>query len=135
VKAGFAMSSLANSILLFQTFLRKSSKDLNGELLARAATIAEAEWSEARIVADGKHLAVNDAVGCAKATIVDRGFPPILHIERSSLEGASSKSHLVAFRIVYFMARRRVVVAIRLKLSGSFHCTGSKLVVSCGVTI
>lgn len=38
------MSSLENSILLFQTFLRKSLEHLNRELFSGATAIAETEW-------------------------------------------------------------------------------------------
>ena len=53
-------------------------EDLDRQLLAGAAAIAEAERREARIVANRQRLAVDDAIDGAEAAIVDRGLAAVL---------------------------------------------------------
>src|SRR5260370_18922945 len=56
-------------------------ENLYRELLGGAATISETKWRKAGIVADGQRLAIDDAIGGAKATIVQHGFPAVLDPE------------------------------------------------------
>ena len=50
---------------------------LDGELLAWAAAIAEAEGCEAGVVADGQRFAVNDTESRAEAAVVDGGLAAV----------------------------------------------------------
>ena len=76
------MSSLWNSIPALPNFAQEILEDLDGELLAGTATIAEAERREARIVADGQRLAVDDAEHGAETAIVHSGLASVLDLER-----------------------------------------------------
>ena len=53
---------------------QKILEHLDGELLAWAAAIAEAEGCEAGMVADGQRFAVNDTESRAEAAVVDGGL-------------------------------------------------------------
>ena len=67
------------------------------------------------MVADGQSLAVDNAIGRAEATVMDRCVAAILYVEGCLLKRTPGEPHLIAFRIVNLMARRRVVVAIRIE--------------------
>ena len=88
---------------------------LDGELLAWAAAIAEAEGCEAGMVADGQRFAVNDTESRAEAAVVDGGLAAVFHLEGRALEGAAREANLVARVAVDIVAGRRVIVAIGIE--------------------
>ena len=86
-------------------------EDLDGELLARAAAIAESKWSEAGIVAHGHRLPTRNPIDGAKPAIVHRDFPPVFDLEFLPIEWAFREPDLLGLRLVDLVARRHGVVA------------------------
>ena len=88
-------------------FSQEILEDLDRELLAGTAAIAEAERRKARIVTDRQGLAVDDTKDGPKAAIVDSGFASVLDLEGVAVEGTFGKADLLALGFVYLLARRQ----------------------------
>ena len=70
------------------------------------------------MVADRKRFVVNNAVGCAETTIMDQRIATVLNFKRRSFERTSREAHLIAFRVVYVVACRCLVVSVRVESIG-----------------
>src|SRR4029077_3405277 len=110
--------------LVVPHFTQKVLENLDRELLAGAAPIAEAERGEPGIVADRQWLAVGYAEDSAEPAIGQARLSPIGDIECGNVKGASGKTDLLALGLVDLGARRHVVVAIGIELLRIAPVTG-----------
>src|SRR5260370_26807489 len=80
-------------------------ESVDRELLAGTATIPETEGRIASIVADRQRLAIDDSINRAKATILQRGFSPILAVEGLSVAASLGQPDLFTAGFLHILAR------------------------------
>src|SRR5208282_5394069 len=91
-------------------------KDLDGELLAGAAAITEAEWCEPRVVADRQGLAVDHAEYRAERAIGHGRVTAVVDLHRRGVEWAFGEADLLAPRLVNLSTGRHITVTARVEL-------------------
>src|SRR5580704_2658826 len=106
---------LAEHDLVAPDLAQEIFEDVDGELLARTAPVAEAERREAGIVANRKAFAVNGAEDRAEATIGDVGLAAILHREIGDVERTAGKADLSAFVFGDLRAGRNAQIPCRIE--------------------
>src|SRR5947209_3413410 len=88
----------------------------NGEELARATAVPEAEWRIPGIIAHWIGLVVDTRVHGAKRTVGYRSLPSVLDSKSCPAEGALSQSHLPAPGLLVLFTRRSLLIAIRVEV-------------------
>src|SRR5258708_19824863 len=91
-------------------------EETNGEELARATAISEAEWRIPGIVAHWIGLVVDTRVHCAKRTVGYRSLPSVLDSKGFPAEGALSQPDLLAPGFVVLFTRRSLLIPIRVEV-------------------
>src|SRR6202046_4728974 len=110
---GICQIELAKHDLVPPDFAQEILEDLDGQLLARTAAIAEAEWSKAGIVANRMACAVNHRKHRAEAAVGNVDLAAILDLEIGDVEWAACKPDLPAFVVVDLRAGGNAQIALR----------------------
>ena len=109
-------------------------EDLNGQLFSGTPSVSKAERREAGIVANRMVRPVDNPENSAETTIGDVGLASILDLEIGDLERTLCEADLPAFIIVDLRAGGNAEdICDGSNAFGSFQCTGSRLVLVCGV--
>src|SRR5437764_10824070 len=93
-------------------------EETNGEELARATAVPEAEWRIPGIVAHGIGLVVDTRVHGAKRTVSYRSLPAVFDSKDFPAEGALGQPDLLAPGLVVVFTRRSLLIAVRVEVIG-----------------
>ena len=85
---------LAKDNLVAPDLTKEISEDVNCQLLPGTPPVAEAEWSEPRIVTDWLACPVDDAEHRAEAAIGDVRLASVFHLEIGNIERTAREPYL-----------------------------------------
>jgi hypothetical protein len=106
---------LAKDNLVAPNLAKEILEDVNRQLFARTPPVAEAERSEAGIIANRMTCAIDNPEHRAETAIGDVGLAPVFHLEIGDIERTLRQADLPAFVIVDLGTGGNLKIPLRIE--------------------